>query len=428
MDFLKTSGSEFFINNRPAQLKGAGLGNWLNLEHFMFGLPGTDSQIREAVINRFGIERSNLFWDKFYSVYVGEQDISYLKTLGMNHVRIAVNHKLFFTDGFEKSVAIREIDRILQYLNKYDIYGIIDIHTAPGGQNPDWHSDNYSGVDNFWNDREAMKVLEELWGEIAEYYKNEPCIGGYDLINEPCFFESAYNKNMVDFFKRCTQKIRAVDSNHIIFYPGNTYSRDFSMFNENLDDNSSYTFHLYPFLQIPDDINSPQLPGRLVECLQKDVTYEHLVKKLKKPLWCGETGHPQHMSETSFSVHEFISVLESKKIGWALWPLKDRGAMGIISAKKDGEWNSLCNELSENWVFFDIFTKDSMLSANKMNDKYDYYKWLANESTSAFNVVRKNLEKISFDRFYNALDDYKFEHCIKNESILPSSCRIIGIE
>ena len=116
MEFLTTQGSNYISNNASVQLRGVGLGNWLNLEHFMFGLPGTDSQIRQAILETYGLEKSTLFWDTYYSVYVHEEDIRYVQECVMNHVRIPINYQLFFTDSFEKSVAIREIDRILPYL------------------------------------------------------------------------------------------------------------------------------------------------------------------------------------------------------------------------------------------------------------------------------------------------------------------------
>jgi endoglucanase len=419
MEFLSTRGDNFISDNTPIQLRGVGIGNWLTLEHFMFGLPGTDSQIRQMIKETYGGEKSNLFWNQYYSVYVQEEDIKFVHECRMNHVRIPINYQLFFTDSFEKSVAIREVDRILNYLKKYNIWGIIDLHAVPGGQNPDWHSDNPSGKDNFWSDKAAIDNVVKLWGKIADYYKSEPAIGGYDLINEPCFFSKKSKTIMIDFFRKCTNAIRKVDSNHIVFYSGNKYSRDFSMFTENLDKNSSFTFHLYPFLQIPDDMNSTDVRKKIEESLYRDVSYEHLTGVLQKPLWCGETGHPLHLSDSYHAVSQFISILEDKHIGWALWPLKDCGAMAMAYADKTGKWNKLCAELSDNWVFWNVFTKDSILSAKKENDLYKYYERLANDSTKGWEVARNNLKKIPFERLMAALNDFKFENCIINKQLIP---------
>lgn len=417
MNYLETQKNKFISNGTNVQLHGVGLGNWLVLEHFMFGLPGTDSQIRQVIRENYGEENYTRFWDKYYSVYVQEADIKYVYDCGMNHIRIPVNYKLFFTNDFEKSVGIREMNRILEYCKKYNIWAIIDMHAVPGGQNPDWHCDNASGHDMFWQDTTAKNNVVQLWKNIANYYKNEPTIGGFDLINEPCYFAKETDNLMIQFFEDCTKAIRSVDKKHIIFYSGNVYSRDFSMFTENLDENCSYTFHLYPFLQIANDLHSTNIENRLHECLNKDVTIQYLTEKLQKPLWCGETGHPHHLPDSFAVLDKYLAILNQKQIGWALWPLKDCGSMGMTYPSENGEWKKLCCELSGGWLFWNIFTKDSMISAQQESDKYKYYEWLANESTSAWEIVCKNIKTIPFETIYKALDDFRFENCEQNKSI-----------
>lgn len=142
---------------------------------------------------------------------------------------------------------------------------------------------------------------------------------------------------------------------------------------------------------------------------------------MQKPLWCGETGHPLHLAETYHAVARFIAMLETEKIGWALWPLKDCGAMAMVHADKNGAWNQLCAKLSDNWVFWDIFTKDSILSSEKETDRYKYYEWLAEESTKGWGVVCKHLKTVPFETFFNALDDFIFENCIKNNKLVPTA-------
>lgn len=60
-----------------------------------------------------------------------------------------------------------------------------DLHTTPGGQNPDWHSDNMTGIPQFWHFRIFQEQIVKLWKAIAARYKEEPFLLGYDLLNEP---------------------------------------------------------------------------------------------------------------------------------------------------------------------------------------------------------------------------------------------------
>ena len=48
MDFVKVKGKEFYYKGKPILFSGLGVGSWLNMEHFMLGLPGTDTQIRKT--------------------------------------------------------------------------------------------------------------------------------------------------------------------------------------------------------------------------------------------------------------------------------------------------------------------------------------------------------------------------------------------
>lgn len=418
MQYLSTKDNNFICNGNNVMLRGVGLGNWLCLEHFMLGLPGTETQIRQAILETYGQEKYDLFWNTYYRAYISEKDIAYIAQCGMNHIRIPISYKLFYTDSFENSVAIREIDRILEYCKKHSIWAILDIHAVPGGQNPNWHSDNSSGQDNFWYNSTAMSQIVELWKDIATYYKDEPTVGAYDLINEPCFFKNEAEKNMIAFFESCTQAIRSVDTKHIILYSGNTYSRDFSVFTSNLDDNSAYTFHLYPFLQIQESIRKNNVEDAMIKSLYTDVTLEHLENTLKKPLWCGETGHPMHMSESYDILPKFLHILEDKNIGWALWPLKDRGAMGILHQKENSSWNTICNKLSDNWIFWNIFSEDSILAAEKEDDKYAYYHRLAENSTKAWETVRTNLKNLKFETLLDSLNDFSFDNCIQNKELI----------
>lgn len=68
---------------------------------------------------------------------------------------------------------------------KEKIYTIIDLHTAPGGQNPDWHSDNPSNYAAFWDYKDHQDRVVWLWEHIAARYKGNPWVAGYNPLNEP---------------------------------------------------------------------------------------------------------------------------------------------------------------------------------------------------------------------------------------------------
>jgi endoglucanase len=417
-NFLSIQNESFALNGKPVFLKSIGLGSWLNLEHMMVGIPGTESQIKQAFTDVYGSEKCTRFWEQFYNIGVTDADIAHIKSKGLNSVRIAVNHHLFFDHpSLDQTTAIRHIDRVLGYCENHGLWAIIDLHTSPGGQNPDWHSDNATGDYGFWKNAQYQDEIICLWGKIAAYYQHSKVVAGYDLINEPCYFEKEFDKTLINFSLRATQAIRSVDKNHIIFYEGNTYSRDFTMFTQNLDENCAYTFHFYPFLQIKELINDGNLKSVIEKQLNSDISLKHIRTVLKKPLWCGETGHPHHQHETKFALDSFLKLLEEQNISWALWPYKDNGAMGFVHLGKNSPWNKTMDELSGNWNFFDFFKEDSAVAIQHETDKMKYYRDMAAFSTEGLDCFTERLRKTSYESLFYLIHEFELKKMSVNSFI-----------
>jgi hypothetical protein len=62
---------------------------------------------------------------------------------------------------------------------------------------------------------------------LASRYRDEPAVGGYNLLNEP---GDPTGKTVKSFYDRTVAAIREVDSRHIILLDGNRYATDFSAF------------------------------------------------------------------------------------------------------------------------------------------------------------------------------------------------------
>ena len=411
--YLKVQGSEFWLKGKPIRLRGVGLGGWLNLEHFMLGIPGTETEIRSALEAVYGQEAAVRFWDAYFAVYTAEADLRFVRSLGLNSLRLAVNFQRFASlDGdFSTSTAVRELDRVVAMAERLGLLVIFDLHSAPGGQNPDWHCDNATGNSNFWKNPGHRTSVIQLWEQLASRYRDNTTVAGYDLINEPCYFDDALNSVLVDFYATCIAAIRRIDPYHLIFVEGNTYARDFAMFERNLDDQVAYSFHYYPFLQIPNDLGSATVATRLRESLFADVSLDHLRTNLKRPIWCGETGHPQHLPQSVSAFDQFLRLLETLDISWALWPLKDARAMGLLSPRRQSPWMQFISRAAGDFNFWDLFTQDSVLSAKTESRRELFYERLAGVTSTANARFKERLEKIPFDVPYSALASFAFGEC-----------------
>ena len=46
--FVQAKDGRFLVNDNELQLRGFGIGSWMNFEHFMLRIPGSDHQIRQV--------------------------------------------------------------------------------------------------------------------------------------------------------------------------------------------------------------------------------------------------------------------------------------------------------------------------------------------------------------------------------------------
>jgi len=124
-------------------------------------------------------------------------------------------------------------------LGKNGIYVILDLHAA--GQNRLAHNREYGCI--LWSDQELQNRVVSLWRVIAERYKNNPYVAGYDIINEP---EAPTRAALYSFYQQTIERIREVDNKHILFVELNLYDREKIQFGgEYNDTNIALSIHFY---------------------------------------------------------------------------------------------------------------------------------------------------------------------------------------
>lgn len=115
------------------------------------------------------------------------------------------------------------------------------MHAVPGGQNPDWHSDNPTSYAAFWEYKDHQDRTVWLWEQIAARYRGNSWVAGYNPLNEPCDPEHI---RLPAFYARIEKAIRAVDSDHILWLDGNTFAMEWKGF-ETVLPNCVYAIHDY---------------------------------------------------------------------------------------------------------------------------------------------------------------------------------------
>lgn len=422
--FIKTNKRKFVLNNKEIILKGFGVGTWLNIEHFMFGLPGSDESIRKSLKKYYGDE-SKTFFEQFQSSFICEEDIKYLYSIGVNFIRVPINHRLFQDDntGEQIETGFHYLDDLIEYCKMYNVFILLDMHTSPGGQNPDWHSDNSFGVPLFWKYKALRMQLVTIWSRIAERYKDEEIIMGYDLLNEPAF---AQWEALNDFYMETTAAIRKVDKNHVIVLEGDQFSMDFSGLELPDDDNLAIGFHYYPTVWHPDllsdDMNKMERKNRIKHGFDKIIDNQ---SRLNVPFFCGEYGYGKdcgNMKKRMELTVETAEIFNDEGIGWLLWDYKDADFMSIAHPSFDSKWMNLYRKVEEFWnqdieknYAYHLCEQIENEFALKLssNDKYIIqFKIRAMlyeaEGNQIFNQV---LKEYSIEDLINAAKDFEFKNC-----------------
>src|SRR5262249_57377499 len=98
-------------------------------------------------------ERYERFFDRFLEDFFGDGDAVFIRSLGLNLLRLPVNYRHFESDMAPMEIlerGMRRLDRVIDICAARGIYTIIDLHALPGFQNQHWHSDNPTHVALFW--------------------------------------------------------------------------------------------------------------------------------------------------------------------------------------------------------------------------------------------------------------------------------------
>lgn len=297
-DILNTGGNKII-------LKGYGLGGWLVPEGYMLHAPGhgSPSYIRNQIIDVIGAEETAKFFKLYRENYVAEADIKLIADWGFNHIRLPFHYEFFSpidSPGVFINTGFEIIDTLLVWCKRYNLYLILDMHCAPGGQNHGNISDS-DGEARLWTEPANQDRTIEIWKRIAAYYADEEWIIGYDLLNEPVLPKGYDNTILRDFYFRLAGAVREVDTNHILFIEGNWYATDFSGLAPRFDSNMVWAFHKY---WNETDLGSIQ-------------QYRNLRTQTITPLWLGESGE-----NSNGWYYETIQLMEQQNIGWNWWAHK----------------------------------------------------------------------------------------------------------
>jgi len=275
-----------------------------------------------------------------------EEVASYCKKMGLNTIRLAFYNQ-YFNSRAAEPLAFRDvcafIDPVVAAAKRHGLYVILDDHayfkdeideaTARGEQkSAGWTAARFGE----W---------VRCWGRVAERYKSEPYILGYELCNEPVCAPEVARK----WYKRAIDEVRRHDTRHIVIVGSHhwSHSRALAATWEGVADkvdapygNVAFSFHDYPL----DD--PPAKVARTLAAFQD---------RYGVPVLCtefGSGGVPERIHRETQS--GMLALFAKEGIGWMLWTIEDRHGAGqpfpTRAKKVERRWELVDQPSPRYWI------------------------------------------------------------------------------
>lgn len=357
---------------REVVLRGYNVGGWLLQESYILGTDSLSSQwrIKQGLLRTMPEAEMEDFYRQYRANFIDKADIDFLARQGFNCVRLPLHYDLFLTsaqrqartavardpknpaklaayvqqlsswyDGNQLFNAkknldgFRFIDEMVQWCAANNMYLVLDLHAAPGGQGTDRNiNDNFQPLD-LWKRRDAkgrllyQDLTVRLWEKLAARYRRETTIAMYDFINEPHNLNqanglSADNRELSALYSRLIDAVRGQNDQHLLLLEGNGYGNEYTNLTPDKlaarsKTNLVYNAHRY-WCPNTDEAADPN-PNQ-INLFSNLVAFRD---RWQVPVWVGETGEN---SNEWFAAA--VQGLNAQGIGWCHWNIKrvDSGA------------------------------------------------------------------------------------------------------
>jgi len=305
---------------KTVHLKGVNFGGWLMMEAYFVYAPNLPQRIFEKEFaEKCGPNALSELMSKFRRNFITEADFKQVASWGMNCIRLPFHYKVGAHDK-----AIHYLDQAIAWASKHKVYLILDLHAAPGSQNHDWHSDSL-GPTELWTKKANRHKTYDLWQKLADRYKDETIIAGYDVLNEAVLPDADL---LNEFYRETIKAIRRVDQNHILFIEGKHWAQNIDVLDDFKDDNWVYSIHFYeppeftfnlvPFLRYPWDGCNKDIIRRRMD------GYFRFAQKKQRPVHVGEFGvnYRQGFYNEHLYLRDVLKCFNDFGFHWSYWTYK----------------------------------------------------------------------------------------------------------
>lgn len=303
-----------------------------------------------------GFNTSTLLESTVLRSPLDDGDASMMERDGFDVVRLAVSWgRLEPQRGRWDPAYLDAIDSSVRLLNSHHLYVVLDMHfldwsAAFGGSGApawaavplvpnldipglgDWQrhlSPAVNAADTyFWLSPDWQHDFTETWQLLAQHFRDDSGVVGYDLYNEPHALPLPPVRFERDFmwplYARTIDAVGAVDPNHLFIVEGQLFG-DFGTTVVPLQaPNLVYSPHEYTGSLVPPTFDGDARP---LDDHVAQVAGE--AARVPAALWVGEWGMPSTQPKALAWIDAALNAYNDVGAGWAWWQWREDSAWGI---------------------------------------------------------------------------------------------------
>lgn len=306
-------------------------------------------EYEDALFALYGRDTAEALYQKYRNSWWSEDDYDNIKALGVNTVRLPFGWRDIQNPDYSyRDEPFARLDEFVESCAERGLYVILDLHGAHGSQNGKHHSGDTRTGGMLYTSEENMALTEELWARIAEHFKDNKWIAGYDLLNEPEGVPGgamSRNSPQWDYYDRLYRAIRAVDPNHMIIMEAVWEINALPDPVEYGWENVAYELHFYLWE------NSNSLSAQRSFLLTK--RFLHAITNYNVPTIIGEFTFFDNAESWEYG----LALFNENGWSWTLWTYKVMGensSWGLYSGANRAESNTVSvldspEEIEQKW-------------------------------------------------------------------------------
>jgi len=238
--------------------------------------------------------------------HIVERDFDIMKEMGANVVRIPYTMEWIYEESY-----LHRIDMQIQWCKERDMYVILDMHRPTHK-----YQKGFPTNQTYWI---------QQWMFLAERYKDEDTVVGFDLWNEPRDIAWEKWRNAA---QNCAQLIHLVNPKLLIIVEGIGWGWDLlgAQTNPLEEPNVVYSPHIYPYPLSKLDWSYQYKNGKydagyllLREYIRSD--WEPILKQGIAPIIVGEFGTPVYEEHNLVWFEDLLRTMHELEINYICWVL-----------------------------------------------------------------------------------------------------------